>query len=297
MGLAAPASAALAAPDAPAAAGAPTPTRRRFGAIGERWRAQPADRRWFLALAASLAALAVTKNTYFVLAPLIVLVPARRIAATPRAAARAKAVALGGAAILAGGWYLAVRNVSLAAYAPTGHVIDPHIQIAYILHHPVGYTHILARSLFQAGPESYFIPGFVQSVGFFRLAVRGSALAPVGLIIVATLAISVAYRADLGPRRNGLTTLERSVALVPLVLGAASILVILSALWWQWTPVGALIVRDIQGRYFLPLAPLPLLTIALLRVKPALPPARAWVLIGVVGMLVYTAAKVLVLFY
>ncbi len=155
--------------------------------------------KWFLALAASLAALVVTKNTYFVLAPLILLFPSKRLGWSPRAAIAAKGAALAGAAIVAGGWYLAVRNVSLAAYAPPGTVITPHVQIHYILHHPIGYAHILARSIFLAAPENYFIPGFVQSMGFFRNGVRGSALAPVGLVVIATLVLAAAYRSDTGP--------------------------------------------------------------------------------------------------
>ncbi len=72
---------------------------------------------------------------------------------------------------------------------------------------------------------------------------------------------------------------------------------IFSALWWQWTPVGALTVRDVQGRYFLPLAPLPLITIAVLRARPPAPPPWTWIAIGTVGMLLYTVVKVAVLFY
>jgi len=256
-----------------------------------------AGRRWFVALAAALVALAVTKNTYFVLAPLVLLVPARRLRMSPRAAAGAKAAALAAAGVAAGGWYLLVRNVSLAAYAPPGTVIKPHVQIHYIFDHPVGYAHILARSIFQAGPESYFVPGFVQSIGNFRAASRGTALAPAGLIVVATLILAAAYRREIGPHREGVTTIDRASAALPLVLGFVSVVVIFSALWWQWTPVGARLVRDVQGRYFLPLVPLPLITIALLRSKPALPPKWAWIVLGTLGMLAYTALKVGVLFY
>lgn len=255
------------------------------------------DRRWFLALAGCLATLAVTKNTYFVLAPLVLLVPGKRISSSPRTAALAKAAAMAAAAAVTAAWYLAVRHVSLSAYAPEGHVIDPHVQMAFVLHHPITYAHVVARTIFQNGPESYFIPGFVQSVGFFRDPARGSPLAPLGLIIVATLVLAAAYRNELGIRRRLLSTTERAAALLPLVLGAISVIVIFTVLWWQWTAVGARLVRQIQGRYFLPLVPLPLITIALLRAKRALPPPSTWLLIGTFAMLFYTAVKVVVLFY
>jgi len=255
------------------------------------------DRRWFLALAACLALLAITKNTYFVLAPLVLLVPGRRIASSPRVAALAKAAALAVAATVTGAWYLAVRHVSLAAYAPEGHVIDPHAQLAFVIHHPVTYAHVVARTILQSGPESYFIPGFVQSIGFFRDPARGSPLAPLGLVIVATLVLAAAYRSELGIRRRLVTTTERAAALLPLVLGAVSVIVIFTVLWWQWTAVGARLVRQIQGRYFLPLVPLPLITIALLRAKRVVPPPRTWLVIGSFAMLFYTAVKVVVVFY
>jgi uncharacterized membrane protein len=258
---------------------------------------EDAGRLWFLALAGCLVVLAVTKNTYFVLAPLVLLVPARRLRMSPRAAAAAKAATLAVAGLAAGAWYLAVRNVSLAAYAPVGTIINPHLQIHYIIDHPIGYAHILTRSIFQAGPESYFVPGFVQTIGNFRAAARGTPLAPAGLIVVVTLILAAAFRHEIGARREGVTTVDRLSAALPVVLGLISVLVIFSALWWQWTPVGARLVRGVQGRYFLPLVPLPLITIALLRAKPAATAKWAWILVGTGGLLLYTLVKVGVLFY
>jgi hypothetical protein len=255
------------------------------------------DRRWFVALAASLALLAVTKNTYFVLAPLILLVPAARISPSRRTALLAKGAALAVAAALAAAWYLAVRDVSLAAYAPTGQLISPQFQIGFVAHHPIAYIQVLGRSLFQAGPQSFFVPGFVQALGNFRDSARGYALAPIGLIVVATLVLAAAFRSELGPRLRPASRVEWGRALLPVVLAVASVVVILTVLWWQWTPIGSLTVRQVQGRYFVPLVPLSLITIALLRGKPDVPARWTWVVIGTLFMLLYTALKVGVLFY
>jgi uncharacterized membrane protein len=214
-----------------------------------------------------------------------------------RLATTAKAAALGAAALVTAAWYLAVRHVSLAAYAPPGHVIDPHAQISFIVHHPLGYTKVLARTIFDNGPESYFVPGFVQAMGFFRTVSRGSANAPLGLVILATILLFSAYRADVGRPRPGVSTLTYARALLPLALAAVAVVVIFSVLWWQWTAVGSLTVREIQGRYFLPLMGLPVLTVALLRTKPIGLSRWRWLVIGSLVMLAYTALKVWVLFY
>jgi uncharacterized membrane protein len=94
-----------------------------------------------------------------------------------------------------------------------------------------------------------------------------------------------------------ISTGERAAALLPIVLATVSVIVIFTVLWWQWTAVGARLVRQIQGRYFLPLVPLPLITIAILRAKKMTPAPTTWVVMGSFGMLAYTAIKVFVLFY
>ncbi len=154
------------------------------------------SRRWFGFLGLTLVGLALTKPTYVVLVGLVLLVPWTVVAASKRRAAVAKAGVLVLAIVAAGSWYLAIHNLTLAAYFPPDS-IHPHIQLVYVFHHPFGYLKVILRTL-RAGFVSHRWWSFVSSVGFF----------PTGLppwlsgwfVLLGVVALLGAYAIEVGPR-------------------------------------------------------------------------------------------------
>lgn len=260
--------------------------------------------RWYGALSACLVALGLCKNTYFVLAPLVLVVPAARLAGRGgfagvealRSVRWAKAGTIVAALVASGGWYLLVRHVSLAAYHPGGGTIDAHLQAQYLLRHPIGYIKVLGRSLFDSSSQQADIPGYVLAFGVARPASFGGGPG-VGVVAFAGILLGLAYRSEVGGRRPLSERWRPVVAWLPVTLTVVSVLLIFTVLWVTWTPVGSLKVFGIQGRYFLPIVAVPVVTVALLRVEPEHRRRYGWFVFGAICLLAYALAKILFYFY
>ena len=208
-----------------------------------RYREVP-DKRTFPFLLLVLVALTLTKPTMFVFAPLLFMVPAPRMNRTrlhPVAVQSAAAVVV---VILAGVWSFVTRRVKI------GNVygLNPDKQIDFILHDPLGYAWVLARTFFESMGEARWLPGFVFSIGFPRPAVPDSIYAPVGLVIVGTLTLWYAYQLQFGEKRRiscGNVILEW----LPITLTVVGIVLVETTLFVYGTPLGQP-VTDAQGRYF-----------------------------------------------
>jgi len=250
--------------------------------------------RTFACLVGVLAAMALTKNTYFILAPLLLLVP-NAVTGKWRHPLLVKLGAMVVVVALAGMWYLAIRHVSLAAYRPAGpqFPIDEAAQRRFILHHPVAYVKVLARTIFDNTSEAQIIPGFFSSVGYYRPAVGDQPFAPFGIVIVGSVTLWYAFWLQLGARRL-LHGARRVFAWVPVVLALAGALIVMTTFWIYWTPVRQLVVVGLQGRYFVPFVALPLVTIGLLRQPRIVRHANRWVLAGSTSMLVWLVVKIFV---
>jgi len=248
--------------------------------------------RTFAIAAAAAAGLALCKSTYFVLAPLLLVVPGRLFPSRATSIG-ARTAAVAAAALAAGGWYLAVGPGALAHVA---NGIDPHAQIRYILDHPLRYVRLVTMTV--AGPVTpYFTwPGFVSWVGFTRNAVYGTPAPPILVVVAGFVAIAMAYRTELA------VTLQRSlrtwvVASWPVILVVANVVLIITALYITDAAVGASMYWHVHGRYFLPLAAVPAVSVGVLAARPgqgasALPYAATMSL-----LLLYLVGKVAIYFY
>jgi hypothetical protein len=251
-------------------------------------------RRWFGGLALVVVALALTKPSYVVLAPLVLIVPRERLGLSKNQAMLVKAGVVLVALLAAGGWNLAVHYVSLAAYFPP-HAIEPGTQIAYVVHHPIGYVGVLLRSVGRGFERSGWLSGFVSSVGFYP--VGPAPTPPVWAAILAVLVLGVAYGLEFGPRLRRLSALGLVAAWTPVVLFVVGVVAVLTTLWIEWTAVGSSIINGLQGRYLLPLAAVPIVTVVLLT-KRSQPPGWTWpVVLGMAVMAVAEVAIVLGTFY
>jgi uncharacterized membrane protein len=216
----------------------------------------------FALAAVAALAVALSKNAYGLLALLLLLPPAR-LFPSERLSLAVKGGAILAIALIAGAWYLQVRNVSFAAYAPPG-VIDAAAQVRLILHHPFWYTNFLARTLLGAGTGYYTWPGFVSWVGFSRTGSAGTPAPPPFIFVIGILVLVLAWMREApGPYTWSAGTIVR--AAVPIALLGATAVVVVTAVYANGAPVGSQVYWGIHGRYFLPLAALPMVSLAMLQ--------------------------------
>jgi uncharacterized membrane protein len=251
-------------------------------------------RRWFGALALVVIALALTKPSYVVLAPLVFLVPRDRIRLASNQTFLVKSGVLLVALLAAGGWNLAVHNVSLAAYFPP-HAIEPGTQLAYIAHHPIGYLGVVVRSIGRGFESRGWLSGVVSSVGFYPVGPVPAP--PLWVLILAFVVFVAAYGIEFGPRLRRPNPLGLVTAFTPVVLFVVGVLALLTTLWIEWTAVGSSTINGLQGRYLLPLAAVPIVTVVLLTKRTRKTRATWPIVLGMTVLAVAEAAIVLGTFY
>ncbi|HXW34866.1 MAG TPA: DUF2142 domain-containing protein [Acidimicrobiales bacterium] len=252
------------------------------------WRAAREDRRAVLLLVLSLLVVALGKPTYAILAFLVFLVPNVALGSWSRPLV-VKAVAVGIVLACAALWYLAVRHVE-GAPVPL-YDLRPHAQTQFIVHHPLGYLGDLLRTFFFASGEARWLPGFFFSIGYTRPALADSIYAPPGLIVLGSLTLFSAYFLQFGRRR--LVPGPRALIYLPVVLAAVGVLLVTTTLFIYGTPAGLPEV-NVQGRYFYPFVPVPLVTIGALRQSRSGRRATVWIAAGSLLMLLWLVGKIFV---
>lgn len=249
--------------------------------------------RWFLLVGAAAAALALSKSTYFALTPLLLLVP-NRLFPTRWSAVAAKVATLCLVGLLAGLWYLEVRGI-----APNGAAsgADARLQVQYILHHTGRFAKFVLNTLFGPTTGYFTLQGFVSWVGFSRNSALGTP-APPPLVLAAGIGLVLAaYRMEVAAATISLSRMAVARALLPVTLVAANAVLVVTTLYLTVVPVGAPVLW-LQGRYLLPLATVPVISVLALqppdvRQRPV-HPAVPVVLLLILG---YLVLKVAVYFY
>ncbi|HEY7199250.1 MAG TPA: DUF2142 domain-containing protein [Candidatus Dormibacteraeota bacterium] len=257
------------------------------------WRDPRATWRTFALAAVAALALALSKSTYFVLAPLLLLVPAR-VFPSRRVALAAQLGTLAVIGLAAAAWYAEVSWVQLSR--TDGH-LDPHGQIQYILHHPTRYARFVVLTLFGPLTSGYTWTGFVGWVGWQRNATAGQPAPPILLVVYAFIVLWMAYRSELfRPLALSAGTVLR--AAWPVALVAANMVLIVTALYIADSPPAAGVYWNVHGRYFLPFAAVPVLSLAMITSRlgrstgSALPFAA-----GMSVLVAYLLGKVAIYFY
>lgn len=127
---------------------------------------------------------------------------------------------------------------------PEGVSVDG--QIDHILGDLLHYAMTLARSLLW---HEFYYTQLVGMLGWLSFELPTFAyLLPIFAVILAT-----------GGEKNGVSHQTFFIAATLLIIGTC-VLLILTALYISWTPVAAIAIKGVQGRYFLPLLPLALMT-------------------------------------
>jgi len=213
--------------------------------IGARGRISPA---MIAGLAVTAFLLAQAKSAYFLLPLLSLAIPAERFGGTRnKLIACAIIVAPGLLASIA--WLVAVKQTYLSgmSYRTWSGIADPDAQFALILSNPIGYAGVLIRTVFA----TIFVPrAIIDMLGVFGPPV----VAPVAVLAAMALLLGATAASDKGPPGGKARWLA-------LGLAAATLLVMMTAVYTQWTRVGAPVVEGFNGRYLYPLAPLLLVAV------------------------------------
>ena len=216
-----------------------------------------------VALLASALLVSLTKLGGQPLAALALLIPPERCGGRARQLALVAAIAVALCAP-AGIWFAVVRA---AAPPPASPGADAAAQLRGILGDPAAYLGVLARTVAS------------QSVDWYRTFI--GVLGPLAVLLPAPIywayagAFAVAALAD-GPPPAALTAGRRALCLV---VFAACVAATLTLGYLGWNQVGAPLIRGVQGRYFIPAAPV--LFFALPARPSELPRAAARALVAV----------------
>jgi uncharacterized membrane protein len=189
---------------------------------------------------------AAAKGVYFLLDLLVFLVPPG-IRGEERAAGRARAVA----GLWAGGLGAAVAGAGISAwvthrFASLGFRqpgVDPEAQLRGVLAAPLHFLGLAAADYAHHVPR--YAAGLVGNFGWLDTPLPRPAVVLWGLLLLAAALTG-------GDPALALAAWQRQLAVA--VTGAVLLLLSLSQ-YVTWTPLGAGFVAGLQGRYFLPVAP------------------------------------------
>ena len=154
-----------------------------------------------------------------------------------------------------GGWAAAVKPI-FAQYRGDV-VIDPDAQLSFILGNPFEFLSIVVWSYIKMAGY-YFVTFFGQLTWLDLFVPRWLTI----FLFVSVLAIAVTDK-----REDVRVPGRDKLLFAAMVLGTA--LIISTLLYMSWSPVAADRVAGIQGRYFIPVAPLLFLLLYNRKVRPA----------------------------
>jgi uncharacterized membrane protein len=181
---------------------------------------------------------ALTKQAYFFMPFLFLLIPAERLKNTKKYAtifAGLVSVFFFTGSI----WFSAMSKI----YVPFQAGISPWDQLQYIFHHPVAYILMIIQSLIAHG---FYIRSFIGNLGWLDT--------PLPLVIYLSYPLFLIASSLLDdPNQLSLTIKQRAGLLLIFTFG---FLLIPTLLYIAWEPVGFDSISGIQGRYFSPIAPL-----------------------------------------
>lgn len=130
--------------------------------------------------------------------------------------------------------------------------VDPVLQLKGAILHPLSFASVLFKSFVFEGFRGISLPDFYfnSTFGFFSFLLYKM---PISFAFLGymTLALSL-----LGDDLKVKTIVRVRISVIFLATMILSVLAIVCALYFTWTPVGAKQISGIQGRYFIPLIPM-----------------------------------------
>lgn len=182
--------------------------------------------------------LALAKQAYFPLVGLFLLIPVEKIGN------RKKYFLIFGLLFLISVHAIAAWSVfSKSTYTILVPDVAPGKQIHFILTHPFDLVGVILRTFFKDGIE--YISQFIGKLGWLD-----TKLPPLFILsyLIMLVFVSLVHRKDILISQR-----QKIIIWLTLILNVSLIATIL---YISWTPVGKEIILGLQGRYFIPIAPL-----------------------------------------
>jgi uncharacterized membrane protein len=184
----------------------------------------------------------LVKSVYFPVAFLALLVPKRHWATERR-----YWLWLSTALVLSMAGFLVWSHLTTDVAASNGLVRgdmdwtygDATVQKNFVLHHPVGYLHVLVDSILYG--SKFYMDTFFGWLGFTYLPIPGVAM------------IAGYFSLALSTLVAGKLAIRRYVSGAILAIVATTMLIVFTTLYVYYTPPLRTIIEGVQGRYFLPL--------------------------------------------
>jgi len=207
-------------------------------------------------LAATAIGVASTKGAYLPLTALVLAIPAHRFI-RPAGKWRYCAAVIGAAFVMGFGWMQLVKNQIFTGYfyhTWAGNPV-PDQQIAFILHHPLGYLGAVLRTLLETPFFAVVFRGLLAQLGQGNVFLSAWEYGLLFFMLAGLAATDDTGRA---------ATYSQATRLWALVLFLACAGLSLTLLYIQWNAVQAPVILGFQGRYLTPALPL-----LFLFIKPA----------------------------
>jgi len=194
-----------------------------------------------IALLGVIALLAACKNAYFLLAFLFFLIPVRK-AASPGFYLLAGLLAVTTSVLSFLVWTRVAANVYVPFYRGGFESFSAAEQ--FILQHPLPYARMLVQNLLDWA--LFYIHSFVGILGWLdtRLPV---------FFVVLYLGVLLAVAVFKSDKEVAVETWQR---LIILAIVGGTVVLILTSQFFTWTRSNAWEINAVQGRYFIPIAPL-----------------------------------------
>lgn len=195
----------------------------------------PLKKRQLVLLASVLLLLSMCKIVYFLFTLLVIILSNSRFGS--KKAAIAYKICIPTAAVLLNViWFLYTTRYFCGTKAD----VDIMGQISFVLTHPLQYVNVLVRTIADS-TQRYLETMTGSYLGWLDVPCNYLGFGLAFLVLVTVL---------LGYSQNRYSNKAKTTIFF---VFAGTVLLIFSALYAQWTPVGNDVVKGVQGRYFIPL--------------------------------------------
>lgn len=203
-----------------------------------------------IALLAGVALLLGQFKTGYLLVPAVAVILPRTKFSNLRARAAILALIIVPGIVASLGWALTVKNAMLGELVYStmnGNHVDPSAQLAGVVADPLGYAGVILRTAFASEAPDFALKTFLGVGGWTNIPIPAPfyALLTAGLLLV--------WMSGAAPPK-ALTSAYASG--VQMLLFAATALIILTLVYFQWDGVGDPVITGFQGRYLFAATPL-----------------------------------------
>jgi uncharacterized membrane protein len=234
-----------------------------------------------MVLALLTVLLGLSKQVYLLLAGLYLLIPVRKLGTRGRYLVTGLVLGLAGAATIAA-WAWLFRDLYFPARLDRSVVFAPSEQVRYIVHNPGRYLETCWLTLRSDG--WWYFQMFIGVLGWLDTVLP----TPVyHAYLVALVAVALADNREVVP-------MGLPARLTTWLLFGGAVLGIMTTLYVVWNALAFPVVQGVQGRYFIPFAPLLFLPLYNQRLRVPRPDLLGVAVAGFVTVILLVTVRVVV---